>query len=272
MCLAQLWCLYFGILLVLGALFCKLWRAEKACQFRKGRKILVQHVLWPFGLIIMAEIILLIVASVVYPPVWGEVLMDPFDAEIMNNTTMLDLNMTSIDNEMKMPKCYTSPLPTVTALQASSHILIIISQVLVIWMAYQTRNIPEEIVDTKRVYYLMLFQFIMYIPYLLLAYGVIPCRTSYNYVSLTFAFLFSVTSVGFLVFPKVYYVFYFKRHGKLPDSVKSIVIAPEKIHVSGIISERATRTTLTTSSRLSNGVNDSTRSPQGSSRKMNQIT
>lgn len=238
------------MLIVLGALICKLWRAEKACQFRKGQKVLVRHVLWPFALIIVAEIILLIAATIVCPPAWGEVLMDPFGAAVLNNSTLLDLDMTLVDNTDKLPKCFASPLPAVNALKAASHALIVISQIVVIWMAYQTRNIPEEIVDTKRVYYLMLCQFTLYVPFLLLEYGVIPSRNVYHYISLIFPFLFSVTSVGFLVFPKVYYVFYFKRHGKLPDSVVSIVLAPEKIHISGVSSTRASVATAS-SKRIS---------------------
>lgn len=238
LCIAQLWCFYCGMLMVLAALICKLWRAEKACQFRKGQRILVQHVLWPFALIILLEILLLAVATAVCPPAWGEVLLDPFDAYILNNTTLLDLNITLVDNADKVPKCFASPRPATIALQAISHALIVISQIVVIWMAYQTRRIPEEIVDTKRVYYLMLCQFILYVPYLLLEYGVIPSRRAYHFTGLIFPFLFSVTAVGFLVFPKVYYVCYYKRNGRLPASVVSIVVS-QNIHVSGVSSTRA---------------------------------
>lgn len=249
LCISQLWCMYCGMLIVLGALICKLWRAEKACQFRKGQKILVRHVLWPFALLIVAEVALLIAATVVCPPAWGEVLMDPFGSSVLINSTLLDLDMELVDTADKLPKCFSSPLPAVNALKGASHALIVISQIVVIWMAYQTRNIPEEIVDTKRVYYLMLCHFILYVPYLLLEYGVVPCKKAYHYISLILPFLFSVTSVGFLVFPKVYYVFYFKRHGKLPDSVVSIVLPPQKIHVSGVSS--STGVSAATSKRMS---------------------
>mmetsp|Transcript_4415 Transcript_4415/g.10604 ORF Transcript_4415/g.10604 Transcript_4415/m.10604 type:complete len:408 (-) Transcript_4415:4344-5567(-) len=237
LCIAQLWCLYCGMLIVLAALICKLWRAEKVCQFRKGQRILVRHVLWPFALIILLEIILLAVATAVCPPVWGEVLVDPFDAYTLNNSTLLNLNITLVDTADKMPKCFASPQPATIALQAISHALIVISQIVVIWMAYQTRRIPEEMVDTKRVYYLMLCQFILYIPYLLLEYGVIPSRRAYHFTGLIFPFLFSVTAVGFLVFPKVYYVFYYRRHGRLPESVVSIVMT-KNVYVSGVSSTR----------------------------------
>jgi len=251
LCVAQLWCMYCGILIVLGALICKLWRAEKACQFRKGQKILVRHVLWPFVLLIIAEIILLVAATVVCPPKWGEVLMDPFTSSVLNNSTLLDIDMMLVDNEEKLPMCFSSPSPAAAALKGSSHALIVISQIVVLWMAYHTRNIPEEIVDTKRVYYLILCQFILYVPYLLFEYGAIPSRKSYHYISLIFKFLFSVTSVGFLVFPKVYYVFYFQRHGKLPDSVNSIILPPQKVHVSGVSSTRGSSTTAITNKRIS---------------------
>ena len=262
LCVLQLWCMYCGMLIVLVALICKLWRAEKACQFRKGQTILVQHVLWPLAIIIVTEFVLLLTATFVCPPAWGEVLIDPFDAAVLNNTSMLDLNITSVDTSDKLPKCFASPLPAVTALKASSHALIVVAQIVVIWMAYQTRKIPEDIVDTKRVYYLMVCHFILYVPFLLLEYGVIPCGRAFHYFSLVFPFLFSVTSVGFLVFPKVYYIFYYKRNGRLPRSA-SIVLQNDKVHVSGLGPIRASVASAVTSKRASG---DTRRTPSSTSR------
>lgn len=252
LCVLQLWCTYCGMLIVLVALICKLWRAEKACQFRKGQKILVQHVLWPLALIIGTEFILLLTATFVCPPSWGEVLLDPFEdaASLLNMTdkNMVDLNITLVDTFDKMPKCFATPLPSVLALQISSHALIVLAQIVVLCMAYQTRNIPEDIVDTKRVYYLVLCHFVLYVPFVLVQYGVIPCGKAYHYFDLVFPFLFSVTSVGFLVFPKVYFVFYQKRHGRLPKLASSI-LSDENIHVSGVDpSHRSSRASMASAS------------------------
>jgi hypothetical protein len=240
LCVLQLWCLYCGMLIVLVALICKLWRAEKVCQFRKGQQILVQHVIWPFAAIVTIEFCLVVTATIICPPSWQEILMDPFGA---GSNININITSTSTDESIEvesigtiddmLPKCFASPLPAVIVLRASSHALIVLSQIVVIWMAYQTRNIPEEVVDTKRVYYLMVCWFCLYVPFLLLDYGAIPSGRTYHYFNLIFPFLFSITAVGFLVGPKVYYVFYYKRHGKLPDSVRSIVVTTSKVHVSG---------------------------------------
>merc|ERR1712070_1165306 len=121
--------------------------------------------------------------------------------------------------------CSDQPTGASIAFRAASHALILTCQVIVIWMSYRTRNIPEEIVDTKRVYYLMICQFLLYVPFLMLEYGVIPSGKFYRFIRVTFPFLVS---------PKVYYVFYYKRHGKLPDSVRSTLLAPSKVQISGL--------------------------------------
>ena len=191
LCVFQFCCLYCGILIVLVAIICKLWRAEKVFQFRKGQKVLVRHVLWPMVFILVAEFALLITATFVSPPSWGEVLMDPFDKAMMNT------NITLVDSSEKIPRCFAMPDPAETALRVSSHILILVALILVLWMAYHTRDIPEEVVDTKRVYYLMICHFLLYIPFLLLECGVIPSGRAYHYFCLIFPFLVSITSVGF---------------------------------------------------------------------------
>lgn len=235
LCILQMWCLYCGILIVLVALICKLWRAERACQFRKGQRILIKHVIWPLGAILSIEVILLFVATFVCPPRWDEVLVDPFGALRGSNvTSLIRLDLSEYESSEKLPQCSGQPTGASIALRASSHALILTCQIIVIWMSYRTRNIPEEIVDTKRVYYLMICQFLLYVPFLMLEYGVIPSGRFYSFIRVTFPFLFSITSVGFLVFPKVYYVFYFQRHGKLPDSVRSTLLAPSKVQISGL--------------------------------------
>lgn len=263
LCLLQFWCLYCGILIVLVAIICKLWRAEKVFQFRKGQQILVRHVLWPMVFIIVAEFALLITATFVSPPSWGEVLMDPFDKSMMNT------NITLVDSSHKIPRCFASPDPAEVALRVSSHILILVALVVVLWMAYHTRNIPEEVVDTKRVYYLMLCHFLLYIPFLLLEYGVIPSGRAYHYFCLVFPFLVSITSVGFLVFPKVYYVFYQRRHGKLPKTAQSI-LSTGTVHVSGIRSSRvpSTRTSIYSSKQISHDANSHSFTTEDSSTRM----
>ena len=240
LCVLQLWCMYCGMLIVLVALICKLWRAEKVCQFRKGRKILVQHVIWPFAAIVVIEFSLMMAATIHCPPTWQEILLNPFVegnnpfVAGSNSTSTGEIIVTDSSDDM-LPKCFFNPMPAVVALRASSHALIVLSQIVVIWMAYQTRKIPEEVVDTKRVYYLMVCWFCLYIPFLLLEYGVIPSGRVYYYFDLIFPFLFSIAAVCFLVGPKVYYLFYYKRHGNLPASIRSSIVAPSnKVHVSGV--------------------------------------
>jgi len=249
LCILQLWSLYLGILVVLMALICKLWRAEKACQFRKNQRILVQHVIRPFAAIVLLEMSLLVVSTTVCPPYWQEILMDPngdhsalalVNKETISTITGVDGTEASLDD--LMPKCFYSPLPVMTALKAISHIFIVVSQVIVVWMGYQTRNLSDDLVDTDQVFFMMVFQLALYVPFLLLEYGVIPSGRAYHYCSLIFPFCFSMLAIGFLIAPKVYCVFYQKRHGQYPErrfsrfssTSRMSVVGSGRVHVSGV--------------------------------------
>jgi len=268
LCITQLWLFYLGMLTVLVSLICKLWRAEKACKFRRGQRILVQHVIWPFAAIIVFELALVTVATTVYPPYWQEVMMDPFDDtknmsnnnstanlmaiignDAMNGTAsleemLLDEDKMKILEEMMLPMCFYKPVPAMDALRAISHFLLIVAQLLVLWMGYQTRDISDDLVDTDLVLYMILSWLTVYIPFMLLEYGVIPSGKVYHYLELILPFLVSMLALGFLIVPKVYYVFYEKRNGKYPERSRrlsswssnptSIVSANGRIRVSGL--------------------------------------
>lgn len=138
-----------------------------------------------------------------------------------------------------IPKCFYSPLPAVTALRAISHMLIIIAQILVIWMGHQTRKLSDDLVDTDHVFFMMVCLLALYIPFLFLEYGVIPIGRGYHYCTLIFPFCLSMLSIGFLIAPKVYWVFYQKKYGKYPDyrsssSTRMSLAGSGRIHVSGV--------------------------------------
>jgi hypothetical protein len=87
LCVFQMWSAYCGMLVVLFALFCKIWRAEKTCQFRKNQKVTVGHVIWPFAVILAIELVLLATAAFVCPPYWQEMPKDYFGANITDTNT-----------------------------------------------------------------------------------------------------------------------------------------------------------------------------------------
>lgn len=220
LCITQLWFLYIGLLTVLVALFCKLRRADMACQFRKGRRILVQHVIWPFAAIVAVELVLVVVVTTVTPPYWQEVLQNPFvdysslgfmdiagsnstfnitslkgddivSGDIMKGAELdaaLEADAIEALDDLLIPKCFYSPRPAMDTLRAISHVLIVTAQLLVVYMGYQTRDIPDDLVDTDQVLCMMLCCLILYIPYLLLEYGVIPSGKAYHYFLLIFPF------------------------------------------------------------------------------------
>lgn len=77
-CIVEMWFIDFSMLVVLVSLFCKIWRAEKVCQFRKGQKILVRHVIWPFVAVILLELSFLVALTIRWPPTWEVVPIDSY--------------------------------------------------------------------------------------------------------------------------------------------------------------------------------------------------
>jgi len=230
------------------SLFCKLWRAEKVCQFRKGQRILVKHVLWPFVVLVCLEIVIIIVSTILRPPSWQKIQLDPF----RNATTANDDN---IDDAGQFETCNIQKDRTTVIIIALSHTLMLVTQSIVIWMAFKTRNISEALVDTKRVYQLMICQMILFLLYMLWSYGVIPAGNLYYMIESFLPFLYSITSVGFLICPKIYYVWYEKYHdGQLPEGATTLGVGTVKVY--GVNNANSSDTTTTKSTKRSSSTSN----------------
>jgi len=208
----------------------------------------VKHVLWPFVLLVCLEISIIIVSTVVAPPSWQRVYLDPFidafDDDKFNDDD--DDN----DDGQQLETCNIAEDHVTVVTTALNHTLMIVTQGIVIWMAFKTRNISEAIVDTKRVYQLMICQMVLFIPYMLLSYGVIPMGKWYYMLDLFLPFLYSVTSVGFLICPKLYYVWYEKHNnGELPDGAITLGVGTTKVY--GLTNKNNSTTNATTSTTRS---------------------
>ena len=235
LCIVRMWFFDIGIVVVYMAFFCKLWRAEQVCQFRKKQAVHVHHVIGPFFLILLVEIGILIGQTIVAPPHWSrEVPLYPRNPE---KTDAIE-------------KCYQYQLgnPTNMAFNASTSAVRFLCQGITIWMSYKTRKIREDISDSRRIFQTVVFQILLSVPFVLLLNGVLVIDnnggSSIYVFEFMYSFLLAVSSVGFLILPKIHCVYYEQRHGSLPAYARTV----GGVHVSTTIA-------LTTNSNSNNNNN-----------------
>ena len=227
-CIAWIWCASVGEIIVYMALVCKLWRVEKVCQFRKGQKILVKHVIWPFIVVVLVAIGVLVAWTVASPPYFKQ-----------GTTTGLDGELYSVGI------CYFKDGGTY---QLVLTIIFVFSISVALWLSLKTRKLPEALSDSRRVWQTLIVNLIlgMILFVINLIFVAVPLSsasasdnaTSSNssstsvpvnslhtgiYLSNVFyQFFAAMTSIGFLVIPKIYYVRYEQIHGNLPAGVHKI--------------------------------------------------
>jgi hypothetical protein len=219
-CVIKLWFQHVGIIIVYMSLFCKLWRAEQVTQFRRGNTVLVRHVIGPFFLILIIQIGILIGQTIVTPPYWKDVPVHPHN----------------IDDPHRIETCYQINFddPISVAFNASSVMILVLCEIITMWMACRTRKIREDISDSWRVFQTMCFQIIISIPYVLLMNGLVPSGKLYYIIEIGYPFLLAMSSTGFIIIPKMYFVFYKRKYGHLPDHVQSPVgIGRTVVSISG---------------------------------------
>lgn len=238
LCIAKMWFLDIGMVIVYMSFFCKLWRAEQVCQFRKKQVVHVRHVIGPFFFIVLIEIGILIGQTIVAPPFWStEVPLYPHDP----------------DKTGVIEKCYQYQLYNKTnmAFNAASGSVRLLCQFITLWMSFKTRKIREDITDSQRIFQAVVFQLILTVPYIFLVNGVLPVVGSVVYAfEFMYHFLLAVSSVGFLIIPKIHCVCYERRHGHLPGYARTMGV----VHVSTTTTSSPTMTSLPTTTNTRNTI------------------
>ena len=192
-CIAELWLKNLGTVIVHMAVFSKLWRAYKVAQFRKNQIVLPQHVLGPFLAMILAVIAITITQNIIDPPVWRE-RMDPNNEYV---GMCLSKGLDDIQNH-----------GTDFWIDLSIIILQILSLLLMSMMAWMTRKIPEDISDSRHVFYAIIANIVMMvITSTIFWIGVVRNNSGLSAISRSIRYFFDSTIyVGFLVIPKIYSV------------------------------------------------------------------
>ena len=210
-CSLIIWLQYIGNIIILTILLCKLYRTFKVVQFRRGQKILPRHVFGPFLVIVLLFIGILIAWEIVYPIHY---VIIPYPGE----TEDVGVGCVSI-NEKGSIIFETTLLVVVT--------LLIIG---IMWLACKIRNINEEIGDSRRIFrllLLMLINSILYNTVINIVYrtnisglGTLGRSSIVFTANILVNFVFVMGSIGFLILPRMYYVWYERVHGHLPESVQ----------------------------------------------------
>lgn len=234
LCIVRMWFFNVGLVVVYMSFVCKLWRAERVCKFRKNRVVHVHHVIGPFCFIVLVQIGILVGQTIVSPPYWSsEIPAYPRDP--------------SRDDVIE--KCYQFQLenPTNMAFNAATSGIIILCQVITIWMSYKTRKIREDISDSRRIFQTVVVHIAIAIPAVLMMNGIGMVGPQVYVYQLIYRFLLAVSSLVFLVLPKVHCVYYERKHGRLPSYARTV----GGVHIRDNSSTVA-NSTITTTSRSTN--------------------
>ena len=170
---------------------------------RRGLKILPRHVLWPFILIFSLTVSLLIA--------WSATGSSKYTVAEYPHT-----NTTS-------GSC--AGYPTMTSVSPSTEILsallalVSIVQLVLSILACKIRKINQALGDSKRILGLVVFQLILNPICLTLAFT--NGETSILVYTINYVTT-SISTIGFIVLPRMYYVWYEHQHGHLPENVVMI--------------------------------------------------
>ena len=101
-------------------------------------------------------------------------------------------------------------------------------------MAYKTRNMPDELSGGRRIWHISLSHYFFFLIFgTLYWFGrFIPLLKATNVGILLGVSLTSMTTVGHLMIPRMYHIWYEKRYGHLPEGV--LTFGTGQTHINGV--------------------------------------
>jgi hypothetical protein len=240
-CNAVEWLIVLGFCIIYSSLLCKIFRIMKITQqpLRRGLKILPRHALWPFVLILILNVALLIAWS--FSGTSKYMISEPTD-------TNQSFGYCEYIDRTQVDTASLAYFYTIIALA-------LIVQVVLIFLACKIKKLNQELGDSKRILRLILFQ----------AITNSVCNSLYAISDFLLLFIiqyviYSISTIGFIILPRMYYVWYEHRHGHLPENV--VMIGGGTTTVRGInrVTENIAAATTTTTTTTTIPKNDSERS------------
>mmetsp|Transcript_52452 Transcript_52452/g.60559 ORF Transcript_52452/g.60559 Transcript_52452/m.60559 type:complete len:280 (+) Transcript_52452:496-1335(+) len=214
-------------MIVDSALYARTYRLYKVTRIQRGQTIHYSFLYGPYILIFTVYFILMITWTVVDSPFYV------FDLPIPNtDNTYTGCLYNKIGNSI-----YYAFLMV--------HVLIMFGTLL---FACRVRNIKEEVGESRRLFILLSYIFIVDLIFCSLAKVSINGRKDLSigkfsqnqiiYVMyLIWNLSFSIIPVAVLITPRMYLVWYEKKHGKFPDRVESNIPGRSRVIVSGVNSD-----------------------------------
>lgn len=98
--------------------------------------------------------------------------------------------------------------------------LVLATLCLAVWMSWKTRKIREDVSDSRRIFQVLCFHFVIFVVSFVESINW-NFYTSRFFTPIVLEFLFAVSVVVFLISPKIYFILYKQRHGKLPDGIST---------------------------------------------------
>ena len=186
------------------ALLCKIYRIMKLTEqpLRRGLKILPRHVIWPLVLVVSLMVFLL--------AAWSATGTSKYAIrEIQNrNDILIESGYCALTAMVETPS---------KQIIITLFVLILLVQLVFFILAFKIRKINQELGDSKRILWLCFWQVITFF-----FAPLIPTFFAGDKLLLVYnidKFLVSILPIGFLIFPRIYYVWYENRHGHLPEYV-----------------------------------------------------
>lgn len=221
-CSLCIWGFVLGHNIVYMALFGKLWRIQKVCRIRRHQTVTVQQTIWPLRVMVSINLCILIAWVVVDPPKYVE--LEKADGLVGT--------------------CDFVQLPFLIPIQ----ILLMVSAFLGLWMTYKTKNLPGDLNDGGHIAFVYVGNMVAMVVCGSLYWAGFSLEdpTLVNFGISLALFMTPVTTVAPIALPKMYYVWYQKKHNKLPEGLGAI--GHGQVHVS----QRPTgRTSITNGNRRS---------------------
>jgi hypothetical protein len=200
MCYINMLTLILGQNVVYMALFGKLWRIQKVTQIRRNQTITVEQTIWPLRVVFTINLGLLVTWIIVEPPQFVEI---DFGGQSIGACDFHQWHFL---------------VPTLCLLGMATF--------LGLWMTYKTRNLPGDLNEGGRVFHVFIGNVATgCLATTLYFVGTFsqPQNPHFMNAAIWFsAFFISTTSVAPIAIPKMYYVWYEKKYGKLPEGVGNI--------------------------------------------------
>jgi hypothetical protein len=203
-CILTPWFFFSGHIVMISAMFTKLWRVNKVMQFRRHNKVTVRNVLGPLVALLVTTLAILIAWTVLDPWTWERVIVteNPYE--------------TYGECENDRLWAFVAPLMG----------LLIFAEGTSAFFAWKTAAIPDDFNDSSPVFFAIcthIQAWAIGVP-ILAVLGDSSCNATYL-GRVLLIWVFSVSSIGCVVYPKIARAIYVRRNQHLAEKKSRVFVS-----------------------------------------------